>query len=202
MCFYHLPSHKFIFSLYFLLYISSTMSWSPWSLDNFIFITWRWGMKSSFQILEKYISFSIISLFSSYTYIYTQHNIYIWTHALIQRIANIYNSVNSFTPSPNPKQKSESEVTQSCQTLCNPVDCSLPGSSFHGVLQARILESVAISFSILSRINDFLNAEIKIKNCYDKIMRKKNAKRENQRKNTGRKSYLRDTAVTGPSLST
>ena len=36
---------------------------------------------------------------------------------------------------------------QSCQTLCNPMGCSLPGSSVHGVLQARILEWVAISFS-------------------------------------------------------
>ena len=40
-----------------------------------------------------------------------------------------------------------SEVAQSCPTLCNPMDCSLPGSSLHGVLQARILEWVAISFS-------------------------------------------------------
>ena len=42
---------------------------------------------------------------------------------------------------------SESEVTQSCPTLCDPVDCSLPGSSVHGILQARELEWVAISFS-------------------------------------------------------
>ena len=39
------------------------------------------------------------------------------------------------------------KVTQSCPTLCNPMDCSPPGSPFHGVLQARILEWVAISFS-------------------------------------------------------
>ena len=38
-------------------------------------------------------------------------------------------------------------VAQSCPTLCNPVGCSLPGSSLHGILQARILEWVAISFS-------------------------------------------------------
>ena len=43
--------------------------------------------------------------------------------------------------------ESESEVAQSCPTLCNPVDCSPPGSSVHGILQARILEWVAISFS-------------------------------------------------------
>ena len=40
-----------------------------------------------------------------------------------------------------------SEVTQSCPILCNPMDCSLTGSSIHGIFQARILEWVAISFS-------------------------------------------------------
>ena len=43
--------------------------------------------------------------------------------------------------------ESESEVVQSCPTLCDPVDCSLPDSSVHGILQARILDWVAISFS-------------------------------------------------------
>ena len=38
-------------------------------------------------------------------------------------------------------------VTQSCPTLCSPVDCSPPGSSVHGIVQARILGWVAISFS-------------------------------------------------------
>ena len=40
-----------------------------------------------------------------------------------------------------------SEVGQSCPTLCDPVDCSPPGSSVHGILQARILEWVTISLS-------------------------------------------------------
>ena len=43
--------------------------------------------------------------------------------------------------------KIESEVTQSCLTLCDPMDCSLPGSSVHGIFQARILEWIAITFS-------------------------------------------------------
>ena len=43
--------------------------------------------------------------------------------------------------------ESESEVTQSCWTLWDPMDCSLPGSSLHGILQAKILEWVAISLS-------------------------------------------------------
>ena len=45
------------------------------------------------------------------------------------------------------KVKSESEVVQSCPTLSNPMDCNLPGSSIHGILQARVLEWVAIAFS-------------------------------------------------------
>ena len=45
------------------------------------------------------------------------------------------------------KKGKESEVAQSCPTLCDPVDCSLPDSSIHGIFQARVLEWVAISFS-------------------------------------------------------
>ena len=44
-------------------------------------------------------------------------------------------------------KESESEVAQSCPTLCDPTDCSLPGSSIHGIFQARVLEWVAIAFS-------------------------------------------------------
>ena len=45
------------------------------------------------------------------------------------------------------KVKSESEVAQLCPTLHDPMDCSLPGSSIHGILQARVLEWGAIAFS-------------------------------------------------------
>ena len=45
------------------------------------------------------------------------------------------------------KVKSESEVAQSCPTLSDPMDCSLPGSSIHGIFQARALEWGAIAFS-------------------------------------------------------
>ena len=47
------------------------------------------------------------------------------------------------------KVKSESEVTQSCPTLRNPTDCSPPGSSAHGIFQARVLEWGAIAFSMI-----------------------------------------------------
>ena len=46
------------------------------------------------------------------------------------------------------KVKSESEVAQSCPTPSDPMDCSLPGSSVHGIFQARVLEWGAIAFSI------------------------------------------------------
>ena len=45
------------------------------------------------------------------------------------------------------KVKSESEVAQSCPTFSDPMDCSLPGSSIHGIFQARVLEWGAIAFS-------------------------------------------------------
>ena len=47
------------------------------------------------------------------------------------------------------KVKSESEVAQSFPTLCNPMDYCLPGSSAHGIFQARVLEWVAIAFSVI-----------------------------------------------------
>ena len=45
------------------------------------------------------------------------------------------------------KVKSESEIAQSCLTLSDPMDCSLPGSSIHGIFQARTLEWGATAFS-------------------------------------------------------
>ena len=53
-------------------------------------------------------------------------------------------------PSPMHERESESEVVQSCPTLSNPMDCSLTGSSVHGILQARVLEWGAIAFSAVA----------------------------------------------------
>ena len=47
------------------------------------------------------------------------------------------------------KVKSESEVAQSYPTLRDPLDCSLPGSSVHGIFKARVLERGAIAFSVI-----------------------------------------------------
>ena len=46
-----------------------------------------------------------------------------------------------------PDNITDCEVAQSCPTLCDPMDCSLSGSSVHGIFQARVLEWIAISFS-------------------------------------------------------
>ena len=56
--------------------------------------------------------------------------------------------------------ESESKVAQSCPTLLDPMDCSLPDSSAHGIFQARVLEWVAIAFSI-SLGQDLLKITIK-----------------------------------------
>ena len=53
------------------------------------------------------------------------------------------------------KVKSESEVAQSCLTLSDPTDCSPPGSSIHGIFQARVLEWGAIAFSLLLLLSRF-----------------------------------------------
>ena len=50
------------------------------------------------------------------------------------------------------KGKGEREVAQSCPTLRDPMDCSPPGSPIHGTLQARVLESVAIAFSLIKEM--------------------------------------------------
>ena len=65
------------------------------------------------------------------------------------------------------KVKSESEVAQSCPTLCNPMDCSLPGSSVHGIFQARALEWGAIDMTTGSL---FLNHHCTF-DCHHKLVK-------------------------------
>ena len=63
------------------------------------------------------------------------------------------------------KVKSESEVPQSCLTLREPMDCSLPGSSIHGIFQARVLEWGAIAFSD-ERTRNYYKSVIAAGNIY------------------------------------
>ena len=55
------------------------------------------------------------------------------------------------------KVKSESEVTQSCRTHSDPMDCSLPGSSVHGIVQEGVLEWGAIAFFATVTLGDSCN---------------------------------------------
>ena len=70
--------------------------------------------------------------------------------------------------------KSEIEVTQSCPTLSNPKDWSLPGSSVHGIFQARVLERGAIAFSNkdleeIKKSQSIMNNVIEIKSILERI---------------------------------
>ena len=82
------------------------------------------------------------------------------SHSFYNRLLNAYykvvrEAVNKTGKNPHPvdltpggiDMKYEVLVVQSCPTLCDPMGCKLPGSSVHGILQARILEFVAIPFS-------------------------------------------------------
>ena len=75
------------------------------------------------------------------------------TQNVFMNVCQILNDLDHWSCSfffPPPKKmlrKKESEVAQSCPTLCDPMDCSLPGFSVHGILQARVLEWGAIAFS-------------------------------------------------------
>ena len=63
------------------------------------------------------------------------------------------------------KVKSENEVAQSCLTLSDPMDCSLPGSPVHGIFQARVLEWGAIAFSDII-YNNYISLMTNIKNLF------------------------------------
>ena len=73
-------------------------------------------------------------------------------------------------PSPMQKVKSKSEVAQLCPTLSDPMDCSLPGSSVHGIFQARVLEWGAIAFSLTFYVPIiFYKYVLKQKDIYEDI---------------------------------
>ena len=61
------------------------------------------------------------------------------------------------------KVKSESEVAQLCPTLSDPMDSSLPGSSVHGIFQARVLEWGATAFSYISASLSKLKFKVEIR---------------------------------------
>ena len=68
------------------------------------------------------------------------------------------------------KVKSQSEVVQSCPTLSDPTDCRLPGSSVHGVFQARVLECGAIAFSRIVLDPSYLRHLVYLNNTIKKVL--------------------------------
>ena len=72
---------------------------------------------------------------------------FIWRFLLWGHFFSSAFSHHAVRRSSHMKSEVESEVAQSCLSLCNPMDCSLLGSSVHGIFPARLLEWVAISFS-------------------------------------------------------
>ena len=63
------------------------------------------------------------------------------------------------------KVKVESEVAQLCPTVRDPIDCSLPGSPVHGIFQARVLEWVAIAFSIIQQCEHINTSHCAVLSC-------------------------------------
>ena len=76
------------------------------------------------------------------------------------------------------KVKSESEVAQSCRTLSDSMDCSLPGSSVHGIFQARVLEWGAVAFSGFSNDFTFYELDLKLSNIPLSMLPSGNTKEE------------------------
>ena len=91
------------------------------------------------------------------------------------------------------KMKSEIEVTQSCLTLSDPMDCSLPGFSIHGIFQARVLEWGTIAFSLL--ISTW--TEIFERFSMTRIISKKKKKKRKERKEKERKKASKNGFLAG-----
>ena len=85
----------------------------------------------------------VLSFYNLYDFILRQENItFELKGKTSSKILMSWRHIRSILDS-----KKESEVAQSCPTLCDPMECWLPGTPVHGIFQARILEWVAISFS-------------------------------------------------------
>ena len=81
-----------------------------------------------------------------------------WLDRKMHPRSNFYSWLHIFRAS----SESESEVAQSCPTLSDPMDCSLPGSPIHGIFQARVLEWGAIAFSKYPKVVSTITTTTKI----------------------------------------
>ena len=91
----------------------------------------------------------LFRLFQTFSYYFWRHEYSLWNphrKAYVKRKKMVRRWI-SYTRHTTSYREWKSEVTKLCPTLCNPMDCSPPGSCVHEISQARILEWVAISFS-------------------------------------------------------
>ena len=104
-----------------------------------------------YVLIMKYIVLSLSSgmviFLSSWSYVYVNCLFQsFWSLSESHGGCQISRGSWIFCP-PSKERSKETEFAQLCPILCDPMDCSLPGSSVHGIFQARILEWVAVSFS-------------------------------------------------------
>ena len=104
--------------------------------------SWVWKRSSrSLLALNKYLPLAIVHNYVLCTVMHLFHSF--MKQVFIERLQHTRNFFDYCIG----RWIGQSEVAQSCPTLCDPMDYSLPGSSVHGIFQARVLEWIAISFS-------------------------------------------------------
>ena len=159
-CFHYISPLKFRFSLGFHPLISL---WTPsWVLSFFLVSPHKYSLlvSQSFSDISKYsgnpkwinwIQYFALKPDLFLIVLHSPHHPlpvpYNSNGAKIRQILGHILALLILAVRPWGTQKVKVLVVQSCPTLCNPMDCNPPGSSVHGILQARILEWVAISFS-------------------------------------------------------
>ena len=107
-------------------------------------LDWYRHIHSGLRKMRSYVANKSINSFSQ-QYLNQIINIMYWWIKVRKITSNFY-SLNNINKTPAAAAAAAKSL-QSCPTLCDPTDCSLPGFSIHGILQARTLEWVAISFS-------------------------------------------------------
>ena len=111
-------------------------------------LDWYRHIHSGLRKMRSYVANKSINSFSQ-QYLNQIMNIMYWWIKVRKITSNFYslNNINKTPAAAAAAAAAAAKSLQSCPTLCGPTDCSLPGFSIHGILQARTLEWVAISFS-------------------------------------------------------
>ena len=132
--------------------VSPTISHEVMGPEAMIFIFWMLSFKPTFSLsyftcIKRLLGSSSLSAIRVVSFAYLRSLIFLWQSwfQLVLLPAQRFSWCTLFRVAAAAAAKS----LQSCLTLCNPIDSSLPGPSIHGIFQARVLEWVAIAFSAL-----------------------------------------------------